>query len=92
MDKMLVQMLEALEGLATTLLRRLGTRHPERIAATCVAVVAGLALDRLSKRHSTEQEARILFASLRSVIVADLLDDDETRDVLSRLRPGPDAG
>ncbi|MGH3360595.1 MAG: TetR/AcrR family transcriptional regulator [Nocardioidaceae bacterium] len=83
----LVEMLEALERLAATLLVRLGTRHPERIAATAIAVVAGLALDRLSKRHSTEQEAKILFASLRSVIVADLLDADETRDVLGRLRP-----
>lgn len=89
---MMVEMLEALEDLATTLLRRLGARRPERIAGTCIALVAGLALDRLSERHGTEQEARILFVSLRSVIVADLLDDDETREVLSRLRPGPADG
>lgn len=93
---MLVTMLETLEGLASTLLARLGARHPERIAASAVAVVAGLALDRLSERHTTEVEAKILFASLRSIIVADLLDDDETRDVLARLalssRDDPPAG
>lgn len=86
---MLVQMLDALEGLAATLLGRLGAAHPDRIAGTAVAIVAGLALDRLSKRHSTEEEARILLASLRSVIVADLLSEDETRDTLGRLRPRP---
>ena len=88
----LTEMLEALEGLAITSLRRLGAPHPERIAATAVAVVTGLALDRLSQRHDPEQEARTLFTSLRAIVVADLLDDDELVDVLHRLDPTPDPG
>lgn len=82
---MMVQMLETLEGFAATLLTRLGAHHPDRIAVSAVALVTGHALDRLSERHSAQEEATILFRSLRALIVADLLDADERTSILERL-------
>ena len=82
------QMMDALEGLATTLLARIGIRDPERIAASAVAAVAGHALDRLSERHSTQQEAALLFQTLRALIVMDLLDSGERTEILRRLGSG----
>lgn len=81
----MTQMLEAFEGLATTVLAGLGVHHPERIAVSAVHVVAGHALDRLSERHSAEEDAEILFRSLRALIVEDLLDADERSAILERL-------
>lgn len=81
----MTRMLESLESVAASVLTRLGTRNPERVATSAVALVAGHALDRLSERHSTEEEAQLLFHSLRSVIVADLLDHDELSDAIARL-------
>ena len=89
---MMVQMLETLEGFAKTLLTRLGAHHPDRIAVSAVAMVAGHALDRLSERHSAQEEATILFRSLRALIIADLLDADERTSILDRLAIDTNAG
>lgn len=88
----MTDMLEALEGLAATLLERVGVRHPERIAVSAIAAVAGHALDRLSERHSAQEEATILFRSLRALIIADLLDADERASILERLAIDTGAG
>ena len=84
---MMTEMLEAFEGLATTVLGRLGVRQPERVAAAAVHVVAGHALDRLSERHSSEKAAALLFDALRALIIDSLLDSDERTAILGRLAP-----
>ncbi|HLR85135.1 MAG TPA: TetR family transcriptional regulator [Nocardioidaceae bacterium] len=81
----MTQMLDAFEGLATTVLARLGVTHPERIAASAVHVVAGHALDRLSERRSPADDASLLFRSLRALVVESLLDSDERDAILERL-------
>ncbi|UYM03905.1 TetR/AcrR family transcriptional regulator [Solicola gregarius] len=88
----MIRMLESLEDVAASLLTRLGARHPERIATSAIALVAGHALDRLSERHTTQEEATILFRTLRSLIVADLLDKDERTSILGRLGANAAAG
>jgi len=69
--------LDALEALAAKLLGHVGFPAADGLAKSVVSLVAGSALGRLSDRHSNEEEADVLYRSIRGLVVAALLSEDE---------------
>lgn len=82
---------EALEVLATKMLRQVGTVDPESVSHSVVSVILGSAISRLSERHSNEDEVAMLYRSIRSLVVAASLSEDEIAEKLQRLKSGPEA-
>lgn len=83
--------LDTLEVLATKMLRQVGTVDPESVSHSVVSVILGSAISRLSERHSNEDEVAMLYRSIRSLVVAASLSEDEIAEKLQRLNSGPEA-
>ncbi len=77
--------LDALEILATKTLQNVGIVGADDLARSLVALIAGSAVGRLSERNSNEDEAAMLYRSIRGLVVATLLSEDEIMTTLKRL-------
>lgn len=77
--------LRAIEGLATTMLAKVGVTGADDLAASIVALIAGTALRRQSGQHSEQTEARILTAALRQLVAAHALGPDGVDRTLAEL-------
>jgi TetR/AcrR family transcriptional regulator, regulator of biofilm formation and stress response len=76
----------ALEGLATSVLARVGVIDADDVSAAVVALIAGTALRRQSGVYSEDDEARYLTAAIRGLVAAHVLGDEGVNDTLGRLR------
>lgn len=83
--------LDTLEVLTTKMLRQVGIVDPESVSHSVVSVILGSAISRLSERHSNEDEVAMLCRSIRSLVVAASLSEDEIAEKLQRLKSGPEA-
>lgn len=67
------QAMRALENLAAKMLTRVGVAEPGDLAASIVALIAGIAMRRQSGLYSEEAEARMLTSAVRDLIAAHIL-------------------
>ncbi len=76
----------SLEGLAVTMLSKVGVTDADEVAAAVVALIAGTALRRQSGVHSEDTEARFLTAGIRGIVAAHVIGPDGVDDALGQLR------
>jgi len=78
--------LDALEILVAKVLGHLGVIGAESLARSVVAVITGSAIGRLTQRHTNDEETAMLLHSIRGLIAAALLGDDEVAAKLDTLQ------
>jgi DNA-binding transcriptional regulator YbjK len=78
--------LDAFESLARAALAALGARRPAEAAAAFVAVINGFALNGLARPRPAEADGAALLATMRSLFISQIMDDDEAARWLARLR------
>jgi DNA-binding transcriptional regulator YbjK len=78
--------LDAFESLARAALAALGARRPAEAAAAFVAVINGFALNGLARPRPAEADSAALLATMRSLFISQIMDDDEAARWLARLR------
>jgi len=78
--------LDAFESLARTALTALGARRPAEAAAAFVAVINGFALNGLARPRPPEADGAAPLATMRSLFISQIMDDDEAARWLVRLR------
>lgn len=69
--------LNALEALTAKLLHHAGVLDADTVARSVVSVIAGSAFSRLSERYTNEEEAAVLYQSIRGLVTAAMLSEDE---------------
>jgi DNA-binding transcriptional regulator YbjK len=69
--------LDASEALAKEVLTALGARRPERAATVLIAIVNGFALNRLGRPLPHAEDAAAMLDAMRSVFIAQIMEDDE---------------
>jgi DNA-binding transcriptional regulator YbjK len=80
------QAMQALESLATSMLKRVGVTDGSRLAATIVALIAGTALRRQSGQYSEQHEALLLTSAIRDLVAAQVLGPETVDRTLTDLR------
>ena len=78
--------LDAFESLARAALTALGARRPSEAAAAFVAVINGFALNGLARPRPPEADGAALLATMRSLFITQIMDDDDAARWLARLR------
>jgi DNA-binding transcriptional regulator YbjK len=78
--------LAAFEGLAASVLTRLGAQEPEVAAEAFVALLDGFALHRLARPRDPEREAAALFAAMRALFLEQVMDAGARDELHERLR------
>ncbi|MFT4189566.1 MAG: TetR family transcriptional regulator [Aeromicrobium sp.] len=76
--------LRALDGLIVSVLTRLGVETADDLAASVFSLIAGVALRRQSGVESDAEAARVLALSLRHLLAAHLLGEDQITAALTR--------
>lgn len=79
----------ALEALSVKMLQHVGLVGAEELARSLVTLVSGAALGRLSGRRTDEESAMTLYNSMRGLVMASLLSEDEIDARLRELGDGP---
>lgn len=85
---MAAEALTALESLAGKLLQHVGIVGDDELARSCITAVAGTALGRLSGRRTDEEVAMTLYTSLRGLVTASMLGEDEVDAQLDGVASG----
>lgn len=83
--------LDALEVLIAKILHHVGILDAATVARSVVSVIVGTSFSRLSARHTNEEEAAVLYHSIRGLVVAAMLSEDQISAKLRELRSGPTA-
>jgi len=78
--------LDALEALASKLLNHVGVSSAEGLAQSVVSLITGSALGRLSERYANQEEIEVLCRSIRGLVVAALLTEDQIAAQLLELK------
>lgn len=81
--------LDALEVLIAKMLHHVGILEAATVARSVVSVIVGTSFSRLSARHTNEEEAAVLYHSIRGLVVAAMLSEDQISAKLRELRSGP---
>ena len=80
------QALDAFEVLTAKMLHQVGVADADSLARSIVSVILGSAFGRLSGRGTNDEEADMLYRSIRGLVTAALLAEDETAATLRRLK------
>ena len=80
------QALDAFEVLTAKMLHQVGVADADLLARSIVSVILGSAFGRLSGRSTNDEEADMLYRSIRGLVTAALLTEDETAATLRRLK------
>ena len=80
------QALDAFEVFTAKMLHQVGVADADSLARSIVSVILGSAFGRLSGRNTNDEEADMLYRSIRGLVTAALLTEDETTASLRRLK------
>lgn len=80
--------LDALENLASGVLRAVGIADPQQLAASVITLIAGAAVRRQSPRVDETVEARMLAVAIRDLVAAHQVPETYKADALGKLAEG----
>lgn len=80
------QALDAFEVLTAKMLHQVGVADADSLARSIVSVILGSAFGRLSGRSTNDEEADLLYRSIRGLVTAALLTEDETSAKVRQLK------